>query len=444
MSSKDFQPPRRLQDLPPPRVACGECAAPLATTAVECEGCGGLPEVIHDLAALSLASPDLRCLANQRRSLRAAPWGSGVWRFAELVAPDLATSALVSLPEGDTPLRRHESLEKFCGVKELHLKHEGHNPTGSFKDRGMTVAVSHAVRHGARLLACASTGNTSASLAAYAASCGLRPLVVVPAGGIALGKLAQALAYGARIVEIEGNFDQGLALLETIARRPGSPLALLNSVNPWRIEGQKTLVFELIHELGDQAIDWLVFPAGNLGNTSAFGKACRELTQLGWLSQPSPRLCAVQAEGASPFHRLWQARSADASRLLQPEPDPQTVASAIRIGNPRSWRKALREIEASRGTVTAVSDREILAAKQAIDAAGIGCEPASAASLAGIRRLVREGTIAPEARVVAVLTGHLLKDPDANLAHSAASERQQVEATEDALARLVDRCADST
>lgn len=442
MPSNDFQPPQRLLDLPPPRVACGECAIPLAATAVECGGCGGLPEVIHDLQTLSVASPSLRDLADQRRRLRSAPWGSGVWRFAELVAPDLATPALVSLPEGDTPLRRHESLEKFCGVKELHLKHEGHNPTGSFKDRGMTVAVSHAIHHGARLLACASTGNTSASLAAYAATKGLRPLVVVPAGGIAQGKLAQALAYGARVVEIEGHFDQGLALLETIARRPGSPLALLNSVNPWRIEGQKTLVFELIHELGDQAFDWLAFPAGNLGNTSAFGKACRELTQLGWLSQP-PRLCAVQADGASPFHRLWQARAAGSPSLLQPEPDPQTVASAIRIGNPRSWRKALREIEASQGTVTAVSDREILEAKQAIDAAGIGCEPASAASLAGIRRLAREGTIAPEARVVAVLTGHLLKDPDANLTHSSAGHRQQVEATEDALTRLVDRYADT-
>jgi threonine synthase len=330
---------------------------------------------------------------------------SGVWRYREIVMPTMQQA--VSHPEGNTPLLHAPRVAAWAGVRQLRLKHEGHNPTGSFKDRGMTVAITQAVRVGARAVGCASTGNTSASLAAYAALGGLRALVLVPEGQIALGKLAQTLAYGARTLAVRGNFDACLQLVREAQRSLG--VYLVNSVNPWRIEGQKTIVAELLEQLNWSAPDWIVLPAGNLGNTAAFGKALRELHDLGLITH-APRLAAIQAAGAAPFAASFATDFRERMRV-----DPQTVASAIRIGDPASYERAVTAIRSSNGVVLAVPDEELLEAKAIVDASGIGCEPASAASVAGVRRLVRQHVIQPTDRVVAVLTGHLLKDPEAVL-----------------------------
>jgi len=306
-------------------------------------------------------------------------------------------------PEGNTAQYRRDGVARYVGLDDLALKHEGENPTGSFKDRGMTVAATQAVRAGATAVACASTGNTSASMAAYASQAGLPALVFVPAGKVAAGKLAQALAYGARTLLVDGDFDACLRLVREASEALG--IALLNSINPWRLEGQKTIVFEMLQQRGWDPPDWIVVPAGNLGNTSAFGKALREARALG-LVRRVPRVAAVQAAGANPFYRSFRA---DFRRRFTVE--AETVATAIRIGDPASHDRAVRTIRDTNGVVTQANDREILEAKAVVDAAGIGCEPASAAAVAGARRLVREGVIRPGESVVAVLTGHVLKDP---------------------------------
>jgi threonine synthase len=328
---------------------------------------------------------------------------SGVWRFRELVLPDAGGEDVVSHPEGNTPLLERPSLASYAGLAALIVKHEGHNPTGSFKDRGMTVALTQARRIGARAVACASTGNTSASLSAYAAQAGIPSFVFVPEGRIAAGKLAQTVAYGARTLRIRGDFDDCLRLAREASDRLG--VYLVNSVNPFRVEGQKTIVFELLQQLGWNAPDWIALPAGNLGNTSAFGKALVEAHRLELIDR-IPRLLAVQAAGAAPFAQAFATRFATRVRV-----QAETRATAIRIGDPASWDRAVGAIEATRGVVVSVSDGEIFAAKRVIDHTGVGCEPASAASVAGVRALVARGVIRHDERVVAVLTGHLLKDP---------------------------------
>jgi threonine synthase len=265
------------------------------------------------------------------------------------------------------------------------------------------VAVTQSLRAGATAVACASTGNTSASMAAYAAQAGLPALVFVPAGKVAAGKLAQALAYGARTLLVRGDFDDCLRLVREASE--ALDIALLNSINPWRIEGQKTIVWELLQQRGWEPPDWIVVPAGNLGNTSAFGKALREARALG-LIRRLPRVVSVQAAGASPFYRSFRGGFRRRYRVTA-----ETVATAIRIGDPASHDRAVRTIRETRGLVMAVSDREILEAKAVVDAAGIGCEPASAAAVAGTRRLVRAGVLRRGDSVVAILTGHVLKDP---------------------------------
>jgi threonine synthase len=337
----------------------------------------------------------------ERRGGPPGATASGVWRFREIVLP--SADSVVSHPEGNTPLLHRVALDRWAGVEHLLLKHEGHNPTGSFKDRGMTVGVTQAKRIGAAAVACASTGNTSASLAAYAAQAGLPALVLVPLGGVSAGKLAQTLAYGARTLLVRGDFDDCLRLIEEASTRLG--VYLLNSVNPFRIEGQKTIILELLQQLGWESPDWIVLPAGNLGNTAAFGKAIREARQWGLISR-LPRLVAVQAEGAAPFARSFTEGFAQRHRVKA-----ETVATAIKIGDPASYERAVRAITETDGLVLAVSDAELLEAKAAIDASGIGCEPASAVTLAGLRRLVSTGAVKPEDRVVAILTGHILKDP---------------------------------
>ena len=327
---------------------------------------------------------------------------SGVWRFGELVLPS-AVAVAVSHPEGNTPLLSRSALSAWTGIDGLRLKHEGHNPTGSFKDRGMTVAMTQAKRIGARAVACASTGNTSASLAAYAAHAGIPAFALVPDGQVTTGKLAQTLAYGARTLLVDGDFDTCLRLLQEASAELG--VYLLNSINPFRLEGQKTIVFELLQQLEWQAPDWIVLPAGNLGNTAAFGKAIDEAIAWGLIDR-RPRLAAVQAAGAAPFAAAF-ARNFDRLDSVQ----ATTIASAIRIGAPASYQRAVRAIRSTNGVVLSVTDAEILAAKVAIDRAGVGCEPASAASLAGARKLRSEGVIRPKDVVIAILTGHILKDP---------------------------------
>ncbi len=361
--------------------------------------CGGLLEVALDGGPRGRA---LRALCDRRLHGDAGAMGSGVWRFRELLG--LGRGERVTHPEGNTRLYWRDAVSRYTGVADLALKHEGENPTGSFKDRGMTVAITHAVHAGASAVACASTGNTSASMAAYAAQCGLPALVFVPAGKVAAGKLAQALAYGARTLLVRGDFDACLRLVREASTALG--ITLLNSVNPWRIEGQKTIVLELLQQRGWDPPDWIVVPAGNLGNTAAFGKALREAKERGLIARV-PRLAAVQAAGAAPFYRSFRGGFRKRFRVAA-----ETVATAIRIGDPASYERGVRAIRQTRGVVAAVSDAAILEAKAVVDAAGIGCEPASAASVAGVRQLRRQGVIRAGDSVVAVLTGHVLKDAE--------------------------------
>lgn len=340
---------------------------------------------------------------------------SGVWRYRELLPP-LPVDRIITRPEGNTNLYHHPRLAEWTGCADLLLKHEGENPTGSFKDRGMTVAISHARTVDARAVACASTGNTAASVAAYAALAGLPSIVFLPSGKIAAGKLSQAIAYGARIVQITGDFDAAMQLVQEASSELG--LYLLNSVNPFRLEGQKSIVFELLHQLGWEPPDWIILPGGNLGNTAAFGAALMQLRAWGLLDR-LPRLGVIQAAGAAPFYAAFRSGFRDFRPVTA-----ETVATAIRIGNPVSYERARRAIESTGGLVEAVTDDEILEAKAQVDRCGIGCEPASAAAVAGVRKLVAQGIIRPGERVVAVLTGHVLKDPDAILQYHLSEEQR--------------------
>lgn len=385
----------------PWRLKCVECDSLYRGHEIRyrCE-CSGTLEVVITLAAAN-REPLLETFDARRASFVPADV-SGVWRFREIVLP-LAPDEVVTRGEGNTPLYDASSLQDFTGVTDLRLKHEGENPTGSFKDRGMTVGISIARKLGADRVACASTGNTSASMAAYAAQAGMRAFVFIPEGKIAFGKLSQALAYGARTIQIPGDFDAAMELVERVCADEG--IYLLNSVNPFRIEGQKSIVIELLQDLRWDPPDWIVLPGGNLGNNTALAKGLEELRDLGLLSR-LPRMAVIQAEGANPLYTAWR-EGADVQPVTA-----KTLATAIRIGSPVSWRKSLRGINALNGVVEQVSDQEILDAKARVDAAGIGAEPASCATVAGIRKLVRSGVIDAGSRVCGILTGHLLKDPD--------------------------------
>jgi threonine synthase len=386
-------------------VRCMACEARFtgAEVLAQCPTCGGLLDVIIPTRR-KLAPTDLGV------GIPPAARHSGVWRYLPLL-PALPEAALVSRWEGNTPLYRDDRLARYAGLADGHLelKHEGHNPTASFKDRGMTVGVSHAKAVGARVVACASTGNTSASLAAYAAAAGIPALVLVPETKVAAGKLAQTIAYGAKVVQVDGDFDVALALLRELTA--AYDVYLVNSVNPFRLEGQKTIIFEMLEQRSWQPPDWIVLPGGNLGNTSAFGKALAELHAVGLIDR-LPRLAVVQAAGAAPF-AAYHASGFEEFAPVHAE----TVATAIKIGNPASTARARRSVELSNGWVTTVDDDEILDAKAVIDRSGIGCEPASAASLAGLRRLVRDDIIRSEETAIALLTGHILKDTDAITAY---------------------------
>jgi threonine synthase len=386
------------------RLECITCRATLPTdeVAYTCRACAGLLDVVYEG---SPGDPDaLKRAFRERRASDAELDRSGVWRFRELI-PFVGAEHVVTLGEGNTPLWDAPESAAWAGMRRLRVKHQGMNPTGSFKDNGMTAGVSQAARLGARVVACASTGNTSASMAAYAARARMRAAVFIPDGQIAVGKLSQALDYGAATLAVAGDFDAALALVRRLADE--APVYLLNSVNPFRIEGQKTIAAELSEQLGWRVPDRVVVPGGNLGNVSALGKGFAELRAWGLVDR-LPRLTVVQAEGAAPFAAMWQS----GAESLEPVAHASTRATAIKIGAPVSWPKALGALRECGGEAIAVSEEEIAEAKAAVGRDGVGCEPASAATVAGLRRLVAAGEASPDEEVVCVLTGHMLKDPD--------------------------------
>jgi threonine synthase len=379
-------------------IECDETFAPFEDVRYTCDDCDGLLEVRY---------ADPPTFDEFGAGAPSDGPDRGVWRYREALPFDLG----VTLPEGDTPLHRVPRIEEAVGVDALRIKHEGMNPTGSFKDRGMTVGVRVAKELGVGALACASTGNTSAALAAYGGRGGMQTLVLLPEGKVAAGKIAQASLHGARILEVDGNFDACLDIVQELAAR--GEAYLLNSLNPFRLEGQKTIGFEILEEFyADYGVfpDRIVLPVGNAGNTSALYKGFRELVQAGALDPDEvPKLTGVQAEGAAPMVEAVEEGNDEIRRWEEVE----TRATAIRIGNPVNAPKALPGIRNTGGTAVAVSDPEITAAQRHLASEGVGVEPASAASLAGLKKLRREGVVDDDERVVCLTTGHLLKDPDA-------------------------------
>jgi threonine synthase len=376
---------------------CSECGRPAADDAMFCASCEGLL-AFETFAAPAGADLDRDRFAARRNSNDPRD-RSGVWRYRDLLPP-IPFDAIVTLREGDVPIYTAPGSAAYAGMQQLSCMHLGMNPTASFKDSGMTVAISRAAATGARVAICASTGNTSASLAAYAARAGMHALVLVPSTGISASKVAQTLDYGATVVAIDGDFD---AALMTVRGLDPTRVAIVNSVNPYRIEGQKTVAFVMLEARGWRVPDWVIVPGGNLGNSTALGKGFREAYALGWIDR-LPRLAVVQAAGAAPFAKAFR----DKADLIPVRAD--TNATAIKIGAPASWKKARAEVAALHGTVLAVSDAEIADARAIIGRDGIGCEPASAATLAGLKALIADGTIAAGEDVVLCLTGHVLKD----------------------------------
>jgi len=386
-------------------IACGDLSDK-ASQDFRCPHCGDLLEITNPQWKDS--SPDAAKLKAtwRNRRLSSDPIDlSGVWRFRELLPALEGDEQAITLREGNTPLYELPQCARITGVPRLFAKHQGLNPTGSFKDAGMTVAATFAHLAGFRWVACASTGNTSASMAAYAARGGLRSLVLVPEGKISWSKLSQALDYGAVTCQLRTDFDGCLRLLQELVLR--APVYQLNSINPFRLEGQKTLALELLEQLDWQPPDHIIVPGGNLGNSSAIGKALIEMRDLGLISR-LPKLSVIQAEGANALVRTL--REAGGKRLVTVQ--AETRATAIRIGNPASWKKAVHVLEATGGACEQVTEIEIAQAKAEIGAEGIGCEPASAVTLAGLKKLVKHGFVKPEESVVLVLTGSPLKDPD--------------------------------
>jgi len=374
------------------RLVCVNCGAVYQADEIlyNCQKCGHLLEVRYNLDEVAVSKK-----AWQKRPL-------SVWRYRELLPVHIEP---VTLQEGGTPLYHLRRLGNEMGVKELYAKHEGMNPSGSFKDRGMTVGVSMALQLNMKSVACASTGNTSASLAVYAAKAGIPAVVLLPAGKVAVGKVAQALMHGARVISIRGNFDRALEMVHELCLSHG--LYLLNSINPYRLEGQKTIGFEAVDQLGGMP-DRFVLPVGNAGNISAVYKGLAELRDLGFVDS-LPMMTGIQAVGSSPVVRAIRENLPE----VIPELHPETVATAIRIGAPVNAEKALTAIRKTGGLAESVTDDEILRMQRELARKeGVGVEPASAASVAGVRKLVESGVIDRSERIVCVVTGHLLKDPD--------------------------------
>jgi threonine synthase len=407
---------------------CG-ATTDLGQTAFRCKACGGLLDVVYDWDRLPL--PQSLRNFEAKWSNRTDPLDfSGVWRFRQLLpfAPD---KYVLTIGEGQTLCQQADAVAAYVGMRpgSVYLQYEGMNPSGSFKDNGMTAAFTHARMVDARRAACASTGNTSASLAIYcAATHQMRAVIFIGSGKISYGKLSQALEHGALTVQIAGDFDDALRRVQEVARQLG--IYLVNSINPFRLEGQKTIMYRILESLCWEVPDWIVVPGGNLGNVSAFGKAFMELKQLGLIAQ-TPRLAVINAAGANTFFQLveqqglrWNKGNPDThiienyiNILDVTNQRADTLASAIEINRPVNLPKALRALELCGGVVREATDQEILDAKAKVGSGGLGCEPASAASVAGLRKLVKEGVVSPGERIVCVLTGHVLKDPTVTVAY---------------------------
>src|SRR5580700_1600431 len=386
-------------------IGCG-AHTPDAAQDFRCSQCKNLLEITDSSwKSSNLSAETLKSIWRVRRSSNELLDLSGVWRFRELLPAPESADFVISLREGNTPLYQLPQCSRITGVSRLYAKHQGLNPTGSFKDAGVTVAATFARQTGYHWVACASTGNTSASMAAYAARGGMRSLVLVPEGKISWSKLSQALDYGALSCQLRTDFDGCLRLLQELVRR--APVYQLNSINPFRLEGQKTLAFELLEQLEWAPPNHIIVPGGNLGNSSAIGKALLEMLDIGLIPR-LPKLSIIQAEGANALVRTL--RDAGGKQLVSVQ--AETRATAIRIGSPASWEKAVRVLQATGGACEQVSELEIAQAKAEIGAEGIGCEPASAVTLAGLKKLLRQGFVKREESVVLVLTGNLLKDPD--------------------------------
>ncbi|MEI7683936.1 MAG: threonine synthase [Planctomycetota bacterium] len=414
--------------------ACGGTAS-IDDTSFVCPKCGGLLDVAYDWNRL----PPPRSLRDfeSKWADRSNPLNfSGIWRFRQLLpfAPD---DKIMTIGEGQTILQKADIVAQYVGLNPgcLFLQYEGMNPSGSFKDNGMSAAFTHAQMVGARRAACASTGNTSASLAVYCSATGLmRAVIFIGSGRISYGKLAQALDHGALTVQIAGDFDDAMQRVQQVSRKLG--IYLVNSINPFRLEGQKTIMYRILEALRWESPDWIVVPGGNLGNSSAFGKAFIELADLG-LIQRIPKLAIINAAGANTFYQLYEKHGL---RWNNGQPDKTliegyyggldaehiraaTIASAIEINHPVNLSKALRALDRCGGVVREATDQEILDAKAKVGAGGLGCEPASGASVAGAKKLRKEGIIAPSDRVVCILTGHQLKDPTATVAYHSTDQK---------------------
>ena len=443
-SLNDFHPPSLdmpfvgSQDIAYQRCTSRTCNATYAVdeVLVSCPRCDSLLDVDYDWDRASPPSRLQDLEAHWRRRHEPLSF-SGVWRFRDLL-PFASREMIVSLGEGQTILQTADSLARYLDVVpgRLHLQYEGMNPSGSFKDNGMTAAFTHARMTGAQKAACASTGNTSASLAMYSAvSRIVRAIIFIGTGKIAYGKLSQALEFGALTVQIAGDFDDAMERVREVSRDLG--IYLVNSVNPFRLEGQKTIMFRVLEALRWEVPDWIVVPGGNLGNSSAFGKAWSELHQLGLIDRV-PRLAVVNAAGANTLFELFEKRGLrwsagevdlDLTRNYYADLDAQnrkasTIASAIEINRPVNLTKCLRALDVCDGVVREVSDQDILDAKAKVGACGIGCEPASAASVAGARLLRQQGVIGRDDRIVCILTGHQLKDPTATVAYHTTDQEQ--------------------
>lgn len=391
-------------------ITCGE-VYDLNEIIYTCDKCGSTLEVV---CKADVSKDTFQC----RKST--------MWKYKEFMPVD--ESKIVSLEEGGTPFCRCEKLGDKLGI-ELYVKVEGSNPTGSFKDRGMSVGITKAVELGVDSVGCASTGNTSASLAAYAARAGKRCIVLLPSGKVALGKLAQAMFHGAEVISINGNFDEALETVTALALE--GQLYLLNSVNPFRLEGQKSIGFEIVDDLGWKSPDRIILPVGNAGNISAIWKGISEFYAAGFM-EDLPMMTGIQAEGAAPIaNAVFKGK-----KTIEPVANPETVATAIRIGAPVSAQKALRAIYDSSGTAETVTDDEILSAQKLLARTeGIGVEPASAASIAGLLKLVEKGEVDKGEQVVCIVTGHLLKDP--NTAINACVKPVEIDADVEALSKII-------
>ena len=420
-----------LTDFAYQRCISPACGATYATSEVltACTKCGDLLDIKYDWAKAK--PPTSLKFFEEMWTRRFDPTRfSGIWRFQELL-PFSKPENIVTVGEGQTLLQKADGVGAYVGMQpgQLFLQYEGMNPSGSFKDNGMSAAFTHARAIGAKRAACASTGNTSASLAMYCSATKLmRAVIFIGSGKISYGKLSQALDYGALTLQIAGDFDDAMARVQQVSKQLG--IYLVNSVNPFRLEGQKSIMFRVLEALRWEVPDWIVVPGGNLGNSSAFGKAFDELKELGLIDR-LPRLAVINAAGADTLFELYERRGLRwdggnsnmgiAAHYYKELDDTNrkasTIASAIEINRPVNLRKCLRALDHMQGVVRQVSDQEMLDAKAKVAAGGIGCEPASAASVAGARLLRDQGVIAPSDRVVCILTGHQLKDPDATVAY---------------------------